>query len=206
MFYQDYTKTTEEIAKELLGYKLIHETPEGTTSGWIVEVEAYLGPEDKGSHTYNGHRTPRVEAMYMEAGHFYIYQIRGHHSINLVTQPEDHGQGILIRALEPAQGQDLMQQRRRGQTGYNLTNGPGKLCKALAIDKTHYGTPATQGPLYIDFSRKKMAHTIETTPRIGLSPKAQEWQQAPLRFTVQGNPWVSHFKGKPDENNGWVSQ
>ncbi|MBG9989111.1 DNA-3-methyladenine glycosylase [Aerococcaceae bacterium DSM 111176] len=206
MFYQDFTKTTDEIARELLGYRLVHETAEGVASGWIVEVEAYLGAEDKGAHTYNGHRTPRVEAMYMDAGHFYIYQIRGHHSINFVTQPAGVGQGVLIRALEPDDGIDLMHARRGGQTGYNLTNGPGKLCQALAIDKTHYGTPATQCPLYIDFSRKRKAHTIETSPRIGLSTKAQEWQQAPLRFTVQGNPWTSHFKGKPAENNGWLSQ
>ncbi len=205
MFYLDPSKSTAEIAQELLGYRLVHDSPEGLTSGWIVEVEAYTGMSDKGAHTYNGHRTPRVEAMYGEPGHFYIYQIRQHFSINFVTQPAGIGEGVLIRALEPDRGLDIMAERRKGQTGYNLTNGPGKLAQAMAIDKTYYGTPVEKGPLYVDFSEKREPKHITATPRIGLGKTAEEWREVPLRFIVDGNPYVSKHKGAADENLGWLN-
>ncbi len=204
MFYLDSSLSTPEIARKLLGYRLVHDAPEGLTSGWIVEVEAYTGMDDKGAHTYNGHRTPRVEAMYGEPGHFYIYQIRQHFSINFVTQSAGIGEGVLIRALEPDRGITVMEGRRRGQIGYNLTNGPGKLAQAMAIDKTYYGTPVDEGPLYVDFSEKREPKEILATPRIGLGKTAEEWREAPLRYIVAGNPYVSKHKGPIDASHGWL--
>lgn len=202
-FYQDPHLTTSEIAEQLLGYALVHQSDEGTTAGWIVEVEAYLGAEDQAAHTYQHHRTPRVEAMYQAPGHFYIYQLRGHHLINFVTQPVGIGQGVLIRAIEPFQGLGLMQRRRRGQSGYNLTNGPGKMTQAMGIDRQYYGQSVHGDKLYVDFTQKRIPQQITATPRIGI-PNSGAWRDKLLRFIVAGNPYVSHRRGPIDPNHGWT--
>lgn len=199
------SKKTEEVAKELLGVKLISKTKEGRTSGWIVETEAYIGALDAAAHVYEWRRTPRVEAMYQAAGTIYLYQMMGNILLNVITKEEGEPQGVLIRAVEPYEGIDLMKKRRQKE-GYTLTDGPGKLSQAMGITMAEYGTMITDPPLYIDPKQKKTPHKIVVSPRIGI-PNKGEWTEAPLRYTVQGNPYVSKRKGKIDRNNyGWIKK
>ncbi len=129
-----FARPTLEVAPDLLGATLFVETPEGTCGGRIVEVEAYLGAEDRASHAARG-PTPRSKIMFGAPGHAYVYLIYGmHHCLNFVTEPKGIPGAVLIRALEPVQGMDLMVQRRGGGNRVDLCNGPGKLCRALAVD------------------------------------------------------------------------
>lgn len=196
-------QTTEEVAQKLLGVKLISETEEGRTSGWIVETEAYVGPIDEAAHVYNWRRTPRVEAMYQEAGTIYLYQMMGNILLNVITKEEGEPQGVLVRAVEPDEGIGLMKERRQKE-GYTLTDGPGKMCQAMGITMEEYGTLITEPPLYIQPEQKKIPQHIEVSPRIGI-PNKGKWTEAPLRYTVRGNPFVSKRKGKIDRDNyGWL--
>jgi len=201
----DITNTnlsTEEVAKQLLGLKLISETPKGITSGWIVETEAYLGSIDRAAHTYKYRKTPRVKAMYDQAGTIYLYSMRGHILLNIVTKEVGNPEAVLIRGIQPDRGFELMK-KRRGQKGYNLTNGPGKLSQAMGITMAEYGRSITKPPLYIDFSIQRKPKTILTTPRIGI-PNKKEWTKAPLRFIVEGNPYVSGRNKTIDKTTyGW---
>lgn len=201
-FWLNKQLTTEDIAEALIGYSLVHQTVMGVTVGRIVETEAYVGITDLASHSYGGKQTPRLKAMYGAPGHFYVYQMRGLHLLNVVTQSAGQPHGILIRAIEPTAGIDLMLERRHGQTGYNLTNGPGKMTQAMAIDMNTYATSVTEPPVYIDFTDYQPASKIATSPRIGI-PNKGEWTDKNLRYFVAGNPYVSKFKGVIAENNGW---
>lgn len=201
----DITNTnfsTQEVAKYLLGTKLISETPEGTTTGWIVETEAYLGAIDMAAHTYQYRNTPRVEAMYDKAGTIYLYNMMGNILLNIVTKEKGNPEAVLIRAVQPAHGLDLMEQRR-GRKRYEITNGPGKMTQAMGITMAEYGRLITKPPLYIDFSNQKKPKNILTTPRIGI-PDKEEWTEAPLRYIVEGNPYVSRRKKGIDKvDYGW---
>lgn len=201
-FWQDEQSSTADIAQKLLGYTLVHQSPAGTTAGLIVETEAYLGVRDAACHSYGGKATPRLEAMYGPPGHFYIYQMRGLRLLNVITQPAGDPQGVLIRAIEPIAGLDLMAARRPGQSGANLTNGPGKMTQAMGIEMSAYGTSITVPPLFIDFSQQRQPAVVAASPRIGI-PNKGHWTTAPLRFTVAGNPFVSQFKGPADAHHGW---
>lgn len=194
--------STQEVAKYLLGTKLISETPEGITAGWIVETEAYLGAIDKAAHTYQYRSTPRVEAMYNKAGTIYLYNMMGNILLNIVTKEKGNPEAVLIRAVQPAYGIDLMEQRR-GKKKYEMTNGPGKMTQAMGITMAEYGQQITSPPLYIDCSNQRKPKSILTTPRIGI-PNKEEWTKAPLRYIVKGNPYVSRKRGKMDiMNDGW---
>lgn len=199
----DSSLTTEEVAKYLLGTKLISETPTGVTSGWIVETEAYLGIEDMAAHTYQGRKTPRVEAMYEPAGTAYIYNMMGNLLLNIATRKRGNPEAVLIRAVQPIEGIELMK-ARRGKVGYELTNGPGKMTQAMGISIKEYGTQITEPPLFIEFSDKKEPKKIIETPRIGI-PNKEEWTDAPLRYIVQENPYVLRRRGKIDVmDHGWL--
>lgn len=190
------------MAKKLLGTKLISKTPEGLTTGWIVETEAYLGVKDMAAHTYQGRKTPRVKAMYEKAGTVYIYNMMGNLLLNIATKEKGNPEAVLIRAVQPIEGIELMS-KRRTKTGADLTNGPGKLTQAMGITMEAYGTQITKPPLSIDFSSKKDPKKILETPRIGI-PNKEEWTEAPLRYIVQENPYVSRRRGKIDlDNYGW---
>lgn len=193
---------TEDVAIQLLGQKIISETSEGITSGWIVETEAYLGVRDMAAHTYNGRKTPRVKAMYAKAGTIYIYNMMGNLLLNVATREKGNPEAVLIRAIQPIEGIDLMKERR-GKSGYELTNGPGKMTQALGLSMNQYGTMITDPPLYIDFNHKLEPYKILETPRIGI-PNKEEWTEAPLRYIVSENPFVSRRRGKIDlEFMGW---
>lgn len=171
-------------ARSLLGCQLVHETSEGLTTGHVVETEAYT-MEDTASHAYGGERT-RNSSMFRPAGTVYVYFTYGmHYCVNIVTGTEGHGQGVLIRALEPTQGLELMKKRRGMQDERNLTNGPAKLVQALGITKQHNGTDIYGGHL-----RLKPGFTpseIVQTTRVGIS-KAVD---VPWRFYVAGSAYVS---------------
>ena len=183
---------TVEIARQLLGKKLVVQSGGEILSGWIVETEAYLGPDDRAAHSYGLKRTPKVESMYQEGGTIYVYMIHGHHNMNIVTQKAGLPQGVLIRGLEPCEGVSLME-ARRGRMGIEATNGPGKLCKALGVTKACDGTRLGIGPISLAGTGDKIPAHIETSPRIGI-PNKGEWTESPLRFFVKGNPYVSKMR------------
>jgi len=134
-----YHRDILTVAKELLGKVLVHQSIEGITAGRVVEVEAYRGPEDKAAHSYGGRKTPRNDVMYGEKGHAYVYFIYGMYFCINATAGDREGkpEAVLIRALEPVIGQDLMEKRRGAKAKpANLTNGPGRLCMAMGITKT----------------------------------------------------------------------
>ncbi len=124
-----YQQNILEVSRALLGKILVHESHEGTTAGRIVETEAYSGPEDRAAHSFGGRRTPRNDVMYGEKGHAYVYLIYGMYNCVNVTSGETPGkpEAVLIRALEPVEGQEIMEKRRGIVAGKvsNLTNGPG---------------------------------------------------------------------------------
>ncbi|WP_164219756.1 DNA-3-methyladenine glycosylase [Virgibacillus sp. YIM 98842] len=183
-----YQINTIELAKKLLGCILVKETKEGTASGIIVETEAYLGAIDRAAHSFGYRRTKRTEIMYQKAGFAYIYQMHTHRLINVVSSKEGEPEAVLIRALEPYTGIDLMLQRRPVNKFQNLTSGPGKLTKALGIDMDDYGHSLLQPPVYI--ARGKEPGRIEQGKRIGID-NTGEAKDYPYRFWVSGNPFVS---------------
>lgn len=174
-----------QAAKSLLGYKLIHDSSEGTTSGIIVETEAYLSI-DPASHTYRG-KTARNKVMFGSAGHAYIYLTYGkHYCLNVVTGPKGNGQAVLIRALEPLTGVELMK-KRRGRININeLTNGPAKLVQALGISKADYGAYLLDGGK-LRLEPGPSPDEVTQTFRIGIKQAIDK----PWRFYITDNPFVS---------------
>lgn len=178
-------KKVEELANALLGCELVHETEDGTTAGIIVETESYH-QTDEASHSYNG-KSKRTAVMFGPPGHAYIYFTYGmHYCFNIVAENEGVGAGVLIRALEPTSGIELMKKRRNQENIHNLCNGPAKLVQAMGISKADYGKPIFQGNLYVTEPKLKDIKIV-FGPRIGIS-KAQ---QKPWRFWVENNPFVS---------------
>ena len=145
-----------EVAKKLLGKILVHETPEGTTKCRIVETEAYMGVLDKGSHAYSGKVTPRTATLYEQGGVAYVYLIYGmYHCMNVVVNVKGLAQGVLIRALEPLEGIELMKKRRKMDKIKNLCNGPGKLCIAMDITKKENGVNLMSSSLFLEEDEKE---------------------------------------------------
>jgi len=180
---------TIENAKKLLGKKLLTLHDGKLVGGYIVEVEAYLGIIDMAAHSYNGKRTPKVESMYKMGGTIYVYTMHGHNMINIVMQKEGIPEGVLIRGLQPTDGVELMKVNRDAE-GYNLTNGPGKLTKALGITREFNGTTLNTGRIQLDEMGGRTPKKISSSPRIGI-PNKGKWTDEPLRFYVEGNPYVS---------------
>ncbi|WP_323703453.1 DNA-3-methyladenine glycosylase [Mammaliicoccus sp. Dog046] len=183
-------RTTEQIAADLLGVRMIHETKDITYTGFIVETEAYIGKIDQASHSFNGRQTNSVQSLYCEGGTIYAHSMHKQLLINFVAQEEGEPQGILIRAIEPEFGIEQMIMNRNGRLGIELTNGPGKLTQALNISKSLDGTKINAGCLKIDTQHRKFPKNIDTSPRIGV-PNKGEWTDKPLRFTVSGHPYIS---------------
>lgn len=179
---------TLELAQSLLGCMLVKETEEGLSAGYIVETEAYKGPDDRAAHSFGNRRTKRTEIMFGEAGHVYTYTMHTHCLINVVSAGIDEPEAVLIRALQPFEGIDLMMQRRPVDQMKNLTNGPGKLTKAMGITMEDYGLKFFERPLFI--SEGKSPAEIEQGTRIGIQ-NTGEARHYPWRFWVKGNPFVS---------------
>lgn len=182
-----YLQPTLKVARELLGHLLIHESAEGVAGGIIVETEGYLGPDDPGSHSRMG-RTDRNAVMFGPGGHAYVYVMHTHALLNIITGPENVPQGVLIRALAPTIGLELMRQRRGVERVKDLCSGPGKLTEALGIAIAEYGADMTKPPLYVS-SEKAMDGEITVTTRIGLRP--EKGADLAHRFYFAGNPYIS---------------
>jgi DNA-3-methyladenine glycosylase len=189
-----YQQDTIKVAKNLLGKILVNESSQGKTTGRIVETEAYRGPEDKAAHSSGGRRTARNEVMFGEKGHAYVYFIYGMYYCFNVTAGHvpDKPEAVLIRALEPVEGQDIMAKRRgaRQAKAVNLTNGPSKLCMAMGISKSQNKTDLTSPPLYIEDALPVPKEDIVETTRIGVD-YADEWKNRYWRFYIKRNSFVS---------------
>ena len=182
------------LARQLLGKVLVCESGGHRVICRIVETEAYRGPDDRACHAYNFRRTERTEVMYAEGGCAYIYISYGmHHLLNVVTAAQDMAHAVLIRAVEPLEGLDIVRQRRGKETNnYLLTGGPGKICEALAIDKswnkTQFYLAGSPLRIYDDGYR---ATNIVSTPRVGMSIHVGAHSHWPWRFYLADNVWVS---------------
>ena len=186
-----YQQPTLDLAVSLLGCTLVKETEEGTAAGIIVETEAYVGPMDKAAHSYNNRRTKRTEIMFHEAGLAYTYVMHTHTLFNVVSGEEGNPEAVLIRAIEPVEGIDLMVKRRGMPESANLTNGPGKLTKAMGINTSDYGHPLTEKPLFI--SQGFVPESISSGKRIGID-NSGEARDYPWRYWITGNRYVSRHQ------------
>ena len=188
-----YTKDVLTVANELLGKVLVKNEHGKIFSGRIVEVEAYDGRTDKAAHTYGG-KTKRNEVMFNEGGYLYVYLSYGvYFCCNVVTGTEGNGTAILIRAVEPLEGIERMKMNRFGKKKlnekelYQLTNGPGKVCKAFGITKSHLGVDLTGDRIYLENSILKKNEEIAVSKRIGITKSAE----LPWRFFIKHNPYLS---------------
>jgi DNA-3-methyladenine glycosylase len=179
-----YARDTVQVSRELLGKVLAH----GETAGIIVETEAYLGGDDLASHSAAG-ITPRTQVIFGPPGHAYVYLSYGmHECLNIVAEKEGKPGCVLIRALEPLEGIEMMRARRPGiRTDRDLASGPGRLTKALAITRADNGVDMTRGDLTVRRPAHNREFQIDVTPRIGIT-KCADW---PLRFVIRGNKYVS---------------
>ena len=193
-----YTRAdTLRVARELLGKRLVVPAETGArVSARVVEVEAYLGVEDRAAHSYGGRRTRRTETMYAVGGAAYVFFVYGmHHQFNVVTGPEGRPHAVLVRAVEPEEGVELMRERRVVSKERELTSGPGKLCRALGIDLTFDGEDLTEsGRVWLEETGQTYRPgEVATGPRIGVAYAAEDALQ-PWRFWVKGNEYVSRKK------------
>jgi DNA-3-methyladenine glycosylase len=194
-----YARATELVAREMLGAILECHTPEGVASGRIVETEAYLGEHDPACHAAVG-RTARTGPLYGPPGTSYVYFIYGMYwCVNAVTRDEGLPSAVLIRALEPLDGVELMWQRRSAaRRAEELTNGPARLCRALGITGKHNGLPLQLPPLLVRRGRRVSDDAVAVTPRVGIS-KAADW---PLRWLVADSPYVSRHPARQKTTPG----
>ena len=181
-----YSRRTADVARDLLGKILVN----GPASGMIVETEAYLGGDDLAAHSARG-VTDRTRVIFGPPGHAYVYFIYGmYECLNLVTEPKDKPGCVLIRAIEPLTGIDVMQKwRPAARRIEDLASGPGKLTRALSITRAQNGADMTSGNLVVRNWKHQRQFEIEVTPRIGIT-KCADW---PLRYVVKGNRFVSWF-------------
>lgn len=189
----DLTAPALEVARGLLGRHLVRVVDGVRRVGRIVETEAYVGPEDRASHTWDGRRTPRNESMYLAGGHAYVYLIYGmHHCLNIVTGPEGRGEAVLLRALEPIEGLDGMQaDRPKAKRARDLCRGPGRLCAALAVDRSFDGLRLDRSnDLWIESGAAASAMHHVLGPRVGLGAVG-EWADAPFRCSIADSTFVS---------------
>jgi DNA-3-methyladenine glycosylase len=181
------------IARELLGKILVTRFENTTTSGRIVETEAYAGVVDKASHAYGGRRTKRTEVMYNNGGRAYVYLCYGiHHLFNVVTNLKEMPHAVLIRAVEPLEGIDTMLARTgKKKPDYTLTRGPGNVSKALGLFTHHTGTDLSGNEIYIGDDGFRVAKKdIAVTERIGVDYAAED-AKLPYRFVLKGSRYVS---------------
>jgi DNA-3-methyladenine glycosylase len=183
-----YARNTLIVAKQLLGKLLVRELHDGMLVGKIVEVEAYRGSDDPASHAHKS-KTPRNAIMFGKAGHAYVYFIYGkHYCLNATTERRGVPGAVLIRALEPINGIEMMQKNRRTKSLIALTSGPGKLTHAMEITKKLNGWDLTKGEkLSICKPKKKEEFEIASTRRVGIKAGSEK----PWRFYIKGNKFVS---------------
>ena len=187
-----YDRPALDVARELIGLHLVRVLPEGRVAGRIVETEAYVGPQDLACHAARG-RTARTEVMFGPPGHAYIYFIYGMHwCLNLVTERDGFPAAVLLRAVEPTEGIELMRARRpKARKDVQLTSGPSRLCAAFGIDGSLNGADLCRpgSVLYVE-DRGDPRSTIVAAPRIGVD-YAGEWAAKPFRFYEDESAYVS---------------
>jgi len=173
-----YDRETITVAKELLGKFLVHVDEDSERIGRIVEVEAYLGPHDLAAHSSKG-LTNRTKIMFGQPGYAYVYMIYGmYYCMNVVTEREGHASAVLLRAVEPVAGIE------------GRTRGPGLLCKAMGIDRNLNGHDLESVDFYIAAGSGRERFAIVERPRVGVD-YAGDWADKPLRYYIEGNPYVS---------------
>ena len=177
---------TVELARFLIGKVVVHDLPAGRVSGRIVETEAYP-PGDPAGHHFRG-PTPRIRSMYLAPGHVYVFFNYGaHFMLNVVSEPRETAAAILIRALEPLEGIEIMRRHRKTTRLLDLTRGPGRLAQALQIDRRHDGLDlCAPGPLWLG-ETNHVVGPIGKSVRIGITRAADKL----LRFFERDNPFVS---------------
>lgn len=176
------------VGRELLGCLLVTKFDKRVVSGWIVETESYLAEGDSACHAARG-RTAKSEVMFGRAGLAYVYSIHAKHCFNIVTQTIGYPSAVLVRAIEPVEGIRLMQRRRRTNLR-ELARGPGRLCQALAIDRSHNGLDLTLGrTMWVERTSETACppRDIRATRRIGVT-SARRLQ---LRFVIRSSPFAS---------------
>lgn len=184
-----YARRALVVAEDLVGKVLVTSGPDGITAGRIVETEAYEGPADLAAHSAGGRRTRRTEVMFGPPGHAYLFLLYGTSwAFNVVTSAPDVPHAVLVRAVEPVAGRSLMAKRRNMlESRRELTNGPGKLCQALALGREHYGASLAGGELFI---AEGSTGPTGQSPRINVD-YAGDWAARPWRFYERGNRYVS---------------
>jgi len=189
-----YARSAVLVARELLGAVLVRQINGQRVSGRIVETEAYTGLDDQAAHWHRG-RTPRSEPLWQSPGHAYVYLVYGLYWLfNAVCEPEDQPAGVLIRALEPLEGQDIIAARRAGVAPRHWTNGPGRLSIALNITGEQHCVDLTTSAsdVWIEAGTSVPEEQVRTGPRIGLAKRVQEpWLSIPWRFWIADNFYVS---------------
>jgi DNA-3-methyladenine glycosylase len=192
-----YDRDPALVARGLLGKLLIRRSPEGICAGRIVETEAYLSARDPACHAHRG-KTRRNASMFGLPGHAYVYMIHAKWCFNTVTEAEHCGSAVLIRALEPLSGLELMQLRRGTDKLLDLARGPARLCQALDITGQLDGWDLTlRKSLWIADDGHQPAENIAATPRIGISQAAE----LPLRFCYADSPFVSGRRFKKSKKS-----
>jgi DNA-3-methyladenine glycosylase len=187
-----YARSALAVAPELLGKILVVRSKSGVAAGRIVEVEAYCGPSDRAAHTAGGRRTPRNEVMWGPPGRLYAYFVYGMHwCANVVTAPAGCPEAVLLRALEPVEGLDLMRARRGARVrDRDLARGPANLCQALGIDRALNGADLFEAAVFLAQGELARGERIARTPRIGVD-YAGSHARRPWRFLIAGSPFVS---------------
>ena len=217
-----FKQDTISLAKDLLGKLILVKKDDEILGGYIVETEAYLGAVDRACHGFEGKRTPKVEALFGKAGTVYIYTMHTHKMLNIVSCEEGNPQAVLIRGIEPVINVERMVENR-GKSGILVSNGPGKLTKAMGISdkfnksnifeitknfqkitqEMNYNSKNIQeNVLYIDFENSKIPKKIEISARIGI-PNKGVWTEKQLRYFVAGNKYVSRMKKSEFNDNCW---
>lgn len=183
---QFYDRPTPKVAKELLGKYLVVQKNGAFLSGKIVETEAYIGYKDPASHAYRG-MTPRNMVMFGDPGYAYVYLTYGmYHCLNLVTERKGYPAAVLIRALEPVDGIEIMKKKRRHRNLIDLTSGPAKLCQSLGIDRKLNGANLCSDTIYVE-DRGDVKRRIVSSSRIGI----KEGKKKMWRFYIDKNEFVS---------------
>lgn len=184
--------SVETVAQELLGKKLVCIIDNQRVSGIVTEVEAYSGRNDKACHANNELRTARTEVMYGSGGYTYVYLCYGiHHMLNIVTNKEGLADAVLIRAIEPLEGTNIMLERRKANRLKGLTCGPGKVGQALGLNaRLHNGLNLESDQIWLEDAPLPEPHQIVTTTRIGVD-YAEEDALKPWRFYIKESQWIS---------------
>jgi DNA-3-methyladenine glycosylase len=187
---QFFNRTTLDVARELLGMRLVRIEGDQRLSGTIVETEAYRGEEDLGCHAKAG-LTPRTRVMFGPPGHAYVYFTYGMHwMLNFVTEREGFAAAVLIRAIELLEGREVVAARRKGQPAQRWTDGPAKLCQAFGINGALNGVDicAPNAPLFVETGAPVPDSCVTIGARVGLNSVPEPWKSMPWRFLVRDHP------------------